>query len=223
MVELAGKNALIVGVDEIGRGIAKRFAREGALVSLTDAMDNEAPAALDILVLNVLGAPALAAFEAQAPAAFDTALQHVSAAARMMQAAAPAMRARGGGRIILVGHRYGETVGEGIGPYNTAACALIGLMRTAAIEWGKWEITTNLLLPFADTAELRAAREKRPKIIDLFAGQVPLRRAGDPVEDIGGAALFLASADGAFVNGQIVHADGGQHIAAPVLNPIKYA
>jgi NAD(P)-dependent dehydrogenase (short-subunit alcohol dehydrogenase family) len=223
MVELARKNALIVGGDELGGGIAKRFARDGALVSLTDAMDSALPNALDILVLNILGAPHLAPLEAQAPAAFDAALQRVGACVRLMQAAAPLMRARGGGRIVLIGHRYGETVGEGIGAYNAAACALIGLTRTAAIEWGKWGITTNLLLPFADTAELRAAREKRPKIIDLFTGQIPLRRAGDPVEDIGGAALFLASADGAFVNGQIVHADGGQHVAAPVLNPIKYA
>ncbi|QGZ96154.1 SDR family NAD(P)-dependent oxidoreductase [Terricaulis silvestris] len=223
MAELAGMHVLVVGGDEIGRGIAKRFTREGASVSLADAMDNAAPNALDILVLNILGAPNLAPLETQSPAAFDAALQRVVACARMMQAAAPAMRARGGGRIILIGHRYGETVGEGIGAYNAAAYALVGLTRTAAIEWGKWGITTNLLLPFADTSELRAAREKRPKIIDLFTGQVPLRRAGDPVEDIGGAALFLASADSAFVNGQIVHADGGQHIAAPVLNPIKYA
>jgi NAD(P)-dependent dehydrogenase (short-subunit alcohol dehydrogenase family) len=222
MAELTGKTAVIAGADEIGRGIAKRFARAGAAVSLADAAAMNGALSCDVLVLNLLGAPHLAALEQQGDAHFTAALERVADAAALMRAALPAMRARGGGRIILIGHRYGESVNEGLGPYNAAATALLGLMRTAAVEWGKWGVATNLLLPFADTAELRAAREKRPKIIDLFVGQTALKRAGDPIEDIGGAALFLASDDGAFINGQVIYADGGQHIAGPVLNPIKY-
>jgi NAD(P)-dependent dehydrogenase (short-subunit alcohol dehydrogenase family) len=221
MSELSGKTALIVGGDEIGRGIAKRFTRAGAAVSVSD--DLTSAAAGDVLVVNTLGAPAIGALEAQTEASFDAALARVSQAATLMRAALPAMRERSGGRVILVGHRYGETVSDGIGPYNAAAYALLGLARTAAVEWGKYGVTTNVLLPFADTAELRAAHERRAKIIDLFIGQTALGRAGDPVEDIGGAALFLASADGAFVNGQVIYADGGQHIAAPVLSPVKFA
>jgi NAD(P)-dependent dehydrogenase (short-subunit alcohol dehydrogenase family) len=219
--ELAGKRALVVGADDIGRGVAARFERAGAAVTLTDAADDVI--ATDVLVLNLLGAPALAPLEQQASAAFDAALNRVTSAATTMRAALSAMRERGGGRIILIGHRYGETVSEGIGPYNTAAFALVGLMRTAAVEWGQWGVTANLLVPFADTDELRRAHAKRPKIIDVFTGQIPLRRAGDGIDDIGGAALFLASQDAAFVTGQIVYADGGQHIAAPVLNPIRFA
>ena len=221
MSELFGKTAMIVGSDEIGRGIAKRFTRAGAAVSVSD--DATLSASSDVLVLNALGAPVVATLELQSDASFSGALARVSNAAALMRNALPAMRARGGGRIILIGHRYGETVVEGIGPYNAAATALLGLARTAAVEWGRYGITTNVLLPFAATAELRAAHERRAKIIDLFVGQTALGRAGDPVEDIGGAALFLASADGAFVNGQVIYADGGQHIAAPVLNPMKFA
>jgi NAD(P)-dependent dehydrogenase (short-subunit alcohol dehydrogenase family) len=222
MAELNGKTAVVVGADEIGRGVAKRLARAGAAVSAAEPHDMAGAASCDILVLNLLGAPALAALEQHDDAAFGAALRRVATAAALMRASLPYMRERGGGRIILIGHRYGESVNEGIGPYNAAAAALVGLMRTAAVEWGKWGVATNLLLPFADTAELRAAREKRPKIIDLFIGQIALKRAGDPVEDIGGAALLLASDDGAFVNGQVIYADGGQHIAGHVLNPIKY-
>jgi NAD(P)-dependent dehydrogenase (short-subunit alcohol dehydrogenase family) len=222
VAELSGKNALIVGGDEIGRGIAKRFTREGARVSITDEADGAVPGALDILVINLLGAPHLAPLEEQSEAAFSVAMQRVAETARAMRSALPELQRRGG-RIVLIGHRYGETVSEGIGAYSAAAFALVGLMRTAAVEWGKYGITTNLLLPFADTAEFRAAREKRPKIIELMVSQTPLKRAGDLVEDIGGVAVFLASEDAAFVNGQIVYADGGQHVAGPVLNPIKYA
>lgn len=223
MNELARQQALIAGADEIGRGIAERFSRAGARVSITDSLTPAGDVACQLLVLNVLGAPALAPLEHQGDAAFAAALQRVTAAAALMRAAAPSMREAGGGRIILIGHRYGDSVNEGLGPYSTAAAALIGLMRSAAVEWGKWGITTNLLVPFADTEELRAAHAKRPRIIDLMQSQIPLQRAGDPVEDIGGAALYLASADGAFINGQVLYADGGQHIAGPVLNPIRFA
>jgi len=222
-MELAGKTVLIVGADDIGLGIAKRFSRAGASVSVTDAREPPGLIACDALVVNTLGPPDVAPLEQQSDGAFSAALERVTVAAGLMCAALTGMRDRGGGRFILIGHRYGETVSEGIGPYHAAACALVGLMRSAAVEWGKWGVTTNLLLPFASTAELRAAREKRPKIVDMLTGQVALKRAGDPVEDIGGAALYLASADAAFVNGQVLYADGGQHIAAPVLNPSKYA
>lgn len=223
MSELSGKGALIVGADEIGRGIAKRFTRAGAKVSIADAPDHLDDVDPDILILNTLGRPTIASLENQSASDFSRALEGVTTMAATMRSALPHMRARNEGRIILIGHRYGESVNEGIGPYSTAAAALVGLMRTAAVEWGKWGVTTNLLLPFANTEELHAAHAKRPKIIDMFTGQVPLKRAGDPAEDIGGAALYLASKDGAFINGQLLHADGGQHIAGPVLNPVKYA
>jgi len=52
---------------------------------------------------------------------------------------------------------------------------------------------------------------------------LPLRRAGDPVEDVGGAAALLASDTMGWVNGEVVYADGGQHVAGPVLNPARFA
>jgi NAD(P)-dependent dehydrogenase (short-subunit alcohol dehydrogenase family) len=177
---------------------------------------------LEILVVNLL------------PKAYPTPLVNLSADAlarsaaairnsvAAMQAALPLLRSAGCGRIINVGHRYGEGINGEMGAYNAAAWALWGLTRTAAVEWGQYQITSNLLMPFADTAELRAAQQHRPELMELLLGQVPLRRAGDPVQDIGGAAVFLAADEAAFVNGEILYADGGQHIAGPVLNPAKF-
>lgn len=178
---------------------------------------------VQVLVNNPLPPPVVAPLEAQAPAAFADALDAVRLAAVAMQAAFPQMRAQGWGRIVNIGHRYGECVGEAIGPYNAAAWALVGLTRTAAVDWGRWQIATNLLVPFAETPELERARERRAKVIDLLVGQTPLKRAGDPEEDIGGAAAFLACDESNFVNGQVIYADGGQHVAAPVLNPARFA
>ena len=122
-----------------------------------------------------------------------------------------------------MGHRYGESVNEGLAAYNAAAWSLVGITRTAALDWGRYQIATNLLLPLAETAELRDARARRSKVVDLMISQLPLRRAGDCVEDIGGAALFLVSDAASFINGEVLHADGGQHVAGPVLNPIKFS
>jgi len=87
---------------------------------------------------------------------------------------------------------------------------------------GRHQIATNLLLPLADTAEFRSYHERKAKVLDLMTSQLALGRLGDPIEDIGGAAVFLASDAVNFVNGEIIHADGGQHIAGPVLNPGRF-
>ncbi|MGO8858237.1 MAG: SDR family NAD(P)-dependent oxidoreductase [Steroidobacteraceae bacterium] len=237
---LSGRAAVILGADAIGAGIARRFLREGARVAVIAAEDihtDDVPGsihraveaaverlgALHILVNNALPPPAIAALEDQGSAAFATALGAVTAMHAAMRAAFPHLRASGAGRIINVGHRYGEGANEAIGPYNAAAWALIGLTRTAAVDWGRYQIVTNLLMPLADTPEYRGYHARKPAILDLMESQIPLGRMGDPVEDVGGAAVFLASDAAAFVNGEVIHGDGGQHTAGPVLNPGKFA
>jgi 3-oxoacyl-[acyl-carrier protein] reductase len=256
---LVGRSALVLGLDEIGAGIARRFVREGARVALV-ASDDERQATLDgddadhyiaretgvraadpervalavremtaklaspldVLVCNLLPAAAPRLLEHLDTMALDHALHRVRSTAAAMRAALPSLRESGRGRIVLVGHRYGESVSEALGAYNTAAWSFVGLARTAAIEWGQHQIATNVLLPLAHTAEFDAARTRRPKVIDLLVSQLPLRRVGDPVEDIGGAAVFLASDAACFVNGQVVCADGGQQVAGPVLSPARF-
>lgn len=177
---------------------------------------------LDVLVNNVLPTPVIGPIENQSASAFGEAFGRIQAAVCAMQAALPAMQRAGSGRIINVGHRYGENINEGIAAYNAAAWSLVGLTRTAAVDWGQYQIATNLLLPLADTPELRRCHERRPGVIDLMINQLPLGRVGDPIEDIGATALFLAGEACNFVNGEIIHGDGGQHVAGPVLNPAKF-
>ncbi|MFL6602434.1 MAG: SDR family NAD(P)-dependent oxidoreductase [Steroidobacteraceae bacterium] len=250
------KPIIVIGADEIGAGIARRLAREGARIAVLDEDPAKANAlattlctdgaeafatvadysaigatvhsaaermgGVYALINNLLAVPALAPFEEQAGAMFADAFARVQVAACAMQAVMPFMRDAGEGRIVNVGHRYGEGVNEGLAAYNAAAWSLVGITRTAALDWGRYQIATNLLLPLADTPELARARAKRGSIIKMMLAQLPLRRAGDCEEDIGGAALFLVSDATNFVNGEIVHADGGQHVAGPVLNPIRF-
>jgi NAD(P)-dependent dehydrogenase (short-subunit alcohol dehydrogenase family) len=218
---LAGRHALIVGNDEIGCGIAERLRRAGADAEcLPLSLEAHLPSGLDVLVLNVLPAAEPAPLATAARDGTEHALACVVLAQLVMQKCLHALSARGG-RIVLIGHRYGEAVNDGLVAYNCAAWALVGLMRTAALEWGPRQITTNLVLPLADTAELRAAVAQRPRVLGQLIAQLPLGRVGCPVEDVGGAVAFLASDAGAFINGEIVYADGGQHVAGAVLNPAR--
>jgi len=257
---LAGRAALVLGLDDVGAGIARRFAREGATLAVLDpevpararalatAFDGiavvpdrdcaaSATAALadaivetirtlgrlDVLVSNLLPTPQPRALDRLEDGAMDAAFARVRATLAAMRAALPALRESGRGRIVLVGHRYGTSVSEALGAYNAAAWSLNGLARTAAVEWGQFQITTNVLLPLARTAEFDAAHARRPAVIDLLVSQLPLRRAGDAEDDVGGAATFLASDAACFVNGEILCADGGQQVAGPVLNPARFA
>ena len=256
---LAGRNALVVGIDDIGAGIAQAFAAEGARVALVHETSSQAESAarritahggrahvesflmdernsiaaavtraaaalggFSILVTNLLPDAKPAALERCENESFTHAFACVRTVVQFMQCALPHLRENAPGRIINVGSRYGEGINEGIAAYNAAAWSLVGVTRTAAVEWGQHQITSNLLLPFAVTQEFQSAHTKRPALLDMLVDQVPLKRCGDPVRDIGGAALFLASKETGFVNGEIIHADGGQHTAGPVLNPVKF-
>jgi NAD(P)-dependent dehydrogenase (short-subunit alcohol dehydrogenase family) len=260
---LPGRTALVVGLDDIGTGIARRFAREGAQLTGLDpenpararklaaeldsawglsrgepasaakALLNEAIVEeigrairtlgrLDVLVCNLLPPPQPCPLERLDDTGLDAAFATVRGTLVAMRAALPALRESGRGRIVLVGHRYGASVNEAIGAYNAAAWGLLGLARSAAVEWGQYQITTNVLLPLARTAEFDAARARRPAVVDLLVSQLPLRRVGDAEEDVGGAAVFLASDAACFVNGEVLCADGGQQVAGPVLNPARF-
>ncbi len=219
---LAGRRALIVGDDELSTGIGERLVRAGAEVRvMANAGAIAESAALDVLIVNPLGPAQAASLDVADAQSIDTALAWVASTARHMQLCFPKLRERGG-RIILIGHRYGESVNEGLAAYNAAAWGLVGLTRAAAVDWGRYQITTNLLLPLAATSEFLAAQAQRPKIVDLMVSQIPLRRVGHPANDVGGAVVFLASDAARFINGEVIHADGGQHIAGPVVSPIRF-
>jgi len=176
---------------------------------------------LDVLVNNVLPMPAIGPLESQSATIFADAFACIQAASPPCRPPCPPCR-RQAADASSTSDRYGEGINEGLAAYNAAAWSLVGLTRTAALDWGRYQIASNLLLPLADTPELRRSHERRPGVIDLMIGQLPLGRLGDPVEGIGAAALFLAGDACAFVNGEVIHADGGQHVAGPVLNPARF-
>lgn len=129
-----------------------------------------------------------------------------------MQAAFPSMRDNGWGRVINLCSLNGVNAHPYTAEYNAAKEALRGLSRTAAREWARYGICVNILCPAARTPAYELFEKHSPENAALMLAQNPMGRMGDPQEDIGGVALFLASEDARYLTGNTLHADGGGHI-----------
>ncbi|GAA0332900.1 SDR family NAD(P)-dependent oxidoreductase [Sphingomonas oligophenolica] len=153
-------------------------------------------------------------------ASFAEAMRSFNEALFLMQAVYPVMRQAGGGSIIALGTTYGHFTQPYIADYIAAKEAIKAMVRSAAQEWGPFNIRVNLLEAAADTKEFQLYRTRRgAEEIDAALAMVPIPYRGDVVRDIGGAALFLASDDSRYITGEIIRADGGEHLATPVFEP----
>ena len=125
-----------------------------------------------------------------------------------MQACLPALAASGRGRVILTSSITGPITGfPGWAHYGASKAGQLGFMRTAAIELAASGITVNAVMPGNIITEGLADLGE-----DYLAGMtasIPLRRLGT-VDDIGHAALFLASDEAGYITGQTIVLDGGQ-------------
>jgi gluconate 5-dehydrogenase len=124
------------------------------------------------------------------------------------KAVATAMIARGRGKIINICSVQSELGRPGIAPYTASKGAIKMLTKGMAIDWGPLGINVNGLGPGYFKTELTAKLVDDPVFTAWLVGRTPSRRWGD-VEDLGGAAVFLASDASRFVNGHILYVDGG--------------
>ena len=121
----------------------------------------------------------------------------------MSRAVLPGMRARGYGRIVQIGSVTGPVVAiPGSGVYAAAKAGMLGLTRALAIEEGGQGITVNCIGPGWIHTGSSSAQE-------VTAGQhTPVGRSGTP-EEVGHAAVFLASEEASYITGQMLVVDGG--------------
>lgn len=131
----------------------------------------------------------------------------VKGALNLIRAAAPSMRERGFGRIVLIGTNLFQNPVVPYHDYTAAKAALLSLTRTAAAELGPVGITVNMvsggLLRKTD-----ASSATPEPVFDLIAGSTPLRRVTTP-EEMADAVLFFASPWSRAVTGQNLIVDGG--------------
>ena len=132
--------------------------------------------------------------------------------------ASPVMRAAGKGSIICTASVAGIRSGAGGIPYSASKAGVINLVQTTANVLYGTGVRVNAICPGLIETGMTAPiyQSARERGTDDRIGQLnPLRRGGEPGE-IAGAALFLASDDSSYVNGQAIVVDGGLSSSHPV-------
>jgi 3-oxoacyl-[acyl-carrier protein] reductase len=118
-----------------------------------------------------------------------------------------------GGSIINVASIEGTRAAPGYAAYAAAKAGVINFTQTAALELAPHGIRVNVLAPdFTMTEGLAAMTGTGPHSPDPGRHMVPMGRVGH-VDEMAGAAVFLASSLGAYVTGETLHVDGGTHAA----------
>lgn len=173
----------------------------------------------EILVTNA-GGPSPGTFASTALEEYEKALNlNLMSAVHLIHGLAPAMKAKGWGRIIAI---TSISVKQPIGNLllsNMARAGLTGFLKTIATELAPEGITVNALLPgthktsrIDQLVQYRAGQENRPpeEIIQEMMSANPSNTLGDP-SDFGAAAAFLASVQARYITGQNILVDGGNY------------
>jgi len=125
------------------------------------------------------------------------------------QAAHPAMKRAGGGKIINIGSMYSIFGAAYAVPYAASKGGLVQMTKSLAAAWAADNIQVNAVLPgWIDTELTRDARREVSGLHERVLARTPAGRWGVP-EDLAGVAVFLASAASDFVTGAAVPVDGG--------------
>jgi 3-oxoacyl-[acyl-carrier protein] reductase len=136
---------------------------------------------------------------------------NLKGAMQTFRAALPMMIAKGGGNLIAISSINGIAYGwDEHAHYSASKAALIGLVRSLAVEFGPANVRANVIAPgYIRTAqsldEVNSAGLQR---LEASAAAVPLGRIGDP-DDVAGVATFLASDAARYISGQTIVVDGG--------------
>ena len=131
---------------------------------------------------------------------------NLTAAFRLTRAALRGMVRRRHGRIIGIASVVGVTGNPGQANYAAAKAAMIGMTKSLAAEVATRGITVNCIAPgiIATAMTDKLNDEQKARIL----AQIPMARLGLP-DDVSPAAVYLASAEAAYVTGQTLHVNGG--------------
>jgi 3-oxoacyl-[acyl-carrier protein] reductase len=195
---------------ELGNG-AKGFAADVTDWSSMQAMAQAAADAfggIDVLCANA-GIFPQKKIEELDPADWDHVMDtNLKGTFLSVKACLPWLKKSGEGRIVLTSSITGPITGfPGWSHYGATKAGQLGFLRTACIELAKYGITMNAVMPGnIKTEGLDGLGED---YLRTMAASIPLKRLGS-VEDIGNAALFLASKEAGYITGQTIVVDGGQ-------------
>jgi meso-butanediol dehydrogenase / (S,S)-butanediol dehydrogenase / diacetyl reductase len=137
-----------------------------------------------------------------------------------MRASIPHMVKAGGGSIINISSLGGVRCLPGMAPYCTSKAAINMLTRQAALDYGRFNVRCNAVLPGATRTEMleealtpltEVLKTDVDGVFDCIASNVPLHRVATP-DEISGLCSYLASDDSSFMTGSVILIDGGSHV-----------
>ncbi len=195
----AGSEADVVRTIELAMtahgGLDVMFANAGISGGMANLFDTDVALFTEVLRVNLIG-PFLA-------------IRH----------AAPRIAERGGGAIVLTASVAGLRSGAGSPAYSASKAGVINLAQIAAQQLSGSGVRVNALLPGLTETGMTAPvfdHARAAGKIDRVGRLNPLRRGGQP-EELARVALFLASSDASYVNGQALAVDGGLSSSHPVI------
>lgn len=166
---------------------------------------------LDILVNNA-GVIDYADFESITEEAWDRIVDiNLKGQFLCAQEAVKLMKPNGWGRIINIASISSGGVGIGfksISHYTASKGGVVALTENMAIELAKYGINVNAIAPGAIESDMSTALRSDENLLNETIKNIPKGRIGKP-EDIGAAAVFLASNEADYITGTVVYVDGG--------------
>lgn len=213
-----GASLILVDIDEAVRDVSvgpRTYAmvgdvRDGALARRAVAEAVERYGGLDGLVNNVALVEEGDIMETDQRIWDDTISINVEAPYRWIQAAIPAMLERGEGSVVNICSTEGVVARPDHFAYVTSKAALLGLMRSVAIDFGRKGVRCNAVSPGSIESErFREYVADRPELEQELISYNYRNRIGRP-EEVAACCLYLLSDDSGFVNGAEYIVDGGR-------------
>jgi len=165
---------------------------------------------IDILVCNAAVNPFYGSMADIPDSAFEKILDsNIKSNHWLCQMVLPEMVARNDGVIIIISSVGGFNGSAVLGTYAISKAADMQLARNIATEYGSYNVRANAIAPGLIRTDFARALWEDPETLKNATANAALRRIGEP-EEIGGTAVFLASAAGSFVTGQTISVDGGR-------------
>ncbi len=196
LAQQLGERTHILTADLADPDTADKLARDAeAAMGKLDILVNNAGITRDNLALRMKDEDWQAVLDVNLTAAF-----------RLTRAALRGMVRRRHGRIIGIASVVGVTGNPGQANYAAAKAAMIGMTKSLAAEVATRGITVNCIAPgiIATAMTDKLNDEQKARIL----AQIPMARLGLP-DDVAPAAVYLASAEAAYVTGQTLHVNGG--------------
>lgn len=143
----------------------------------------------------------------------DVVAVSLKSAFNYIRAAAPHFQAQRYGKIVCVGSVNGLGGRPETASYNAAKAGLVGLVKTAAVELGGYDVNVNLVAPgfIETTTQVNTPQARRDQVLDECA----IKRLGTPA-DIAPPIVFLCSDAARHVTGQVLGVDAGQYLPRPL-------